>query len=249
MANEARRTLTQMMASVRSALDEQTASFWSSDPDLYTVFTRAAHAVATEVRRIREDYFVRSLASTDASYVFGGETYAPSSLAIVAGTAEYTLPPDLLELKLIEGITTNYTGTVFEYRDITDPAHRASRAATTNQSPNGGFYFDILGERTLTIAPKSDTAFDVRITYISSAIIRSSADVYQMDFLATTDQLVMPFPGYMAVEEVATMRAMLKDSNVMAAAWAKMAENSVQRLFSAGARQSQDTTVVQSMFE
>jgi hypothetical protein len=170
-------------------------------------------------------------------------------MAIVAGTTTYTLPPDLLELKMVECITSGYEDVTFVHKDLAHPSFRSVRAAaTTSQSPTI-LYFDVTGERSLILTPPSSLALDVRIWYVSSAVIVTSAGASLLDFATGTDQLVMPFPGYMAVEEVATMRAQLRDHDPMAAAWASMADASVNRLFGANARVSQDPVIVQGLFE
>jgi hypothetical protein len=240
-----------MTTAVRTALDEATAAWWT-DANLFSVLTRAAHAVATEMRKLKADgdYFMRTMLSTDNSETIYGETYLPSSLALVAGTTEYTLPPDLLELKVIEVTTSGQEWVTFTHRDLASPDFRAAKAAfTTNQPPNA-FYFDVVGERTLVLVPPPDQALAIRLRYISSAVIQATAGgAYLKDFATSTDQLIMPFPGYMAVEEVATMRALLRDRDVMSAAYATMADASVARLFGAHARQTQDPSVVMGLFE
>jgi hypothetical protein len=201
MANEARRTLTQMLAAVRVNLDEATAAFWT-DANLFSVLTRAAHAVATEVRKLRADYFLRPMASTDVSETIYGETYAPSALAIVAGTTTYTLPPDLVELKMIECITSGYEDVTFVHKDLAHPGFRSVRAAATASQSPSVLYFDVTGERTLILTPPSDIALNLRIWYVSSAVIvATTTGASLLDFATGTDQLIMPFPGYMAVEQ------------------------------------------------
>lgn len=247
MANAWRRTASQMETAVRTNLDEATAAFWTQ-ANIWTFLTRAAHAVGTEVRKLKADYFLKSLESDDGSVTIYGESYATSSFAIVAGTKEYTLPGDLLELKAIECITSGYEGVQFQHLDLASKHFRSARAITDNQPPVN-FFFDIVGERTLTIAPKSDTALDLRLWYVSSVVLESTAGASIMDISATTDQLVIPHPGYMAVEEVATARALLKDRDVTAAVYAQLADASVARLFSANARQTQDPEYAVGIFE
>jgi hypothetical protein len=249
MANEARRTLTQMLTAVRTSLDETVAAYWT-DANLMSVLTRAAHAVGTEIRKLRADYWLRPMASTDISETIYGETYAPSSLAIVAGTTTYTLPPDLLELKMVECITSGYETVTFVHKDLAHPSFRSVRAAATSSQSPSVIYFDLTGERSLILTPPSDTALNIRIWYVSSVVIvATSTGASLLDFATSTDQLIMPWPGYMAVEEVATMRAQLRDHDPMASAWASMADQSVNRLFGAHGRVTQDPVVVQGLFE
>ena len=62
------------------------------------------------------------------------------------------------------------------------------------------------------------------------------------------DELVMPHPGYMAVEEVATARALVRDRDATAAGYANLADASVARLFGADQRVA-DPEFVQGLFE
>ena len=245
----ARRLVSEMETAVRTALDEATAAFFTQ-ANLWTFLTRAAHVVHTEIRKLKADYFLVNLASTDGSKTILGESYAASSLAIVAGTKEYTLPPDLLELKLIECITSGYEDVEFDLsKDLTHPDFVGARRRTSNTAPTY-FYADVVGERTLTIAPASDTALDLRIWYVSSAcLFVTSTGASLKDIAAGTDELVMPHPGYMAVEQVATELAQLKDSSPDAAVYAALAQATVSRLFAAHARQTQDVEIVQGYLE
>jgi hypothetical protein len=242
-----RRTYADLVLGVRDNLDEATASFWTADTIKRTM-TRAADIVWLELRKIRADYFLTSRASTDGSVTIYGDSYATSNFAIVAGTKEYTLPADLAEVKLIECITSGYEDVEFIFRDLTDAEFRRARMLTTNQSPRV-FYADVIGERTLTIAPASDTALDLRIWYVPATVIVSSVGASQRSFEASTDELVLPHPLYMAVEEVATWRAQLMDRDANSQAWVAVAQASVARFMGAHARQSSDDEVVRGVFE
>jgi hypothetical protein len=251
-----RRLLSELVLQIRSNLDEPTAAFWADapgglKPDLYGVTTRAAHAVATEIRKLKKgsDYFLINRASTDGTVTIYGVSYLCSSFQIVPGTREYTLPPDCLEVKLIEVITPSYESIEFFLgKDMTDPGFRSARNMTQRQTPTF-FYADVVGERTLTIAPHTDSTLDLRLWYVSSACIVSTAGASLKDFATATDELIMPHPAYMAVEEVATARAMILDRNNTAAVYAQLADASVARFFGAEARQSQDPSFVQGLWQ
>jgi hypothetical protein len=222
------RTLLQMRTQVRYNVDEATESFFDDDA-LNAYLNRAKDRVATEVRKLKDDFFMVSRLSTDGSLTILSESYSASSFAIVAGTSTYTLPPDLLEIKLIEVVTSGYEYVQFVHRDLAHPDMRAAMSITDNVAPSV-IYWDIYGERTLRIAPKSDTALDLRLTYVQQFA----------DLSADGDELTMPYPLYMAVEEYATASAMAQDRNPDAAVHESRAKQIISDFFGAHARQTQD---------
>lgn len=218
------RTLTQLRTQVRWNVDETSESFFDDDA-LLTYINRAKDRVAMEVRKLKDDFFMVSRTSDDGSLSILSETYAASSFAIVAGTTTYTMPPDLIEMKLIECITSNYEHVQFVHRDLNHPEMRAALAITSNVSPSV-IYYDIYGERTMRIAPPSDTALALRITYVQRFA----------DLSAGSDEMTMPDPLYMAVEEYATASAMAQDRNPDAAVHEARAKQIIADFFGAHAR-------------
>lgn len=230
-----RKSLSDMRTAIRDNLDESTASFWTN-AQLLRFINRAKDRVWTEVRKLKDDYFLVQRASTDGSVTILGATYATSSFAIVAGTRNYTLPPDFSEMKLIEVTTANYETVRFLYRDLAHPEMRAAREITDQQTPDV-FYFDIIGERTLAIAPLSNTALDLRLSYIP--IIG--------DLSLDADELEMPYPLWMAVEAFATSSALKMDRDFTnAGIWEQTGRAIIAEVFGAHARQTQDAEYVQS---
>ena len=242
-----RRLLSDLRTAVRDNLDEATASFWTN-AQLNRFLTRAADAVWMECRKLKADFFLLQRTSTDGSVTIYGDSYTTSSFAIVAGTTDYTLPMDLAELRRIDATTSGYESVVFRHADLATSTMRAYRAQTTNQDPTV-IWFDVIGERTLTIAPKCSVALDLRLWYVPRTMIFSTAGASLMDFATDTDELALPHPLYLAVEEMATMRAQLMDRDPSATNWEQMAERTVRRFFGAHARQSQDPEVVEGVFE
>lgn len=234
------RTRTQLETQVRLNLDEVIASFWTA-ADLQSRIDRAMHRVWTEVRKLKDDYFDIQRLSTDGSLTILGETYAASSFAIAAGTRNYTLPPDLFEMRLIEVITSGYETVRFIYKKLNHPEHRALREITTNITPSM-FVFDILtanANPTMVIAPLSDTALDLRLTY-TRVLPNLAADGTAME---------MPHALYMAVEAYATASALLKDRAAEAAVWEATGNTLIASMFGAHARQTQDPVFVESFME
>jgi hypothetical protein len=229
-----RRTLADLRTAVRDNVDELVASFWS-DAQLNRFINRAKDRVWTEVRKLKEDYFLVTRSSTDGSIVIFGSTYACANFQISsAGTLSYQLPPDMASIKLIECITSNYEYVGFEYRDMAHPDFRSARMVTNQYTPET-FIFDVVGERTLMLAQKSDTTLDLRISYIPIV----------PDMASDTDLLEMPHALYMAVEEFATAAALKMDRDPNSAAWEQTGNASIARALGASSRQDQDAEFVQ----
>lgn len=161
-----RRTLADLVLAVRDNVDEATVAFWTA-AQMRRFVNRAITRTWTEVRKVQDDFFLVTRLSTDGTVYILDTAYACSSFQISSGTTtrDYTLPPDLVQIKLIECITSSREDIRFVHRDLTHPTMRAAREITTAVDP-GVLYFDIVGERTLTVAPYSDTALDLRLTYI-----------------------------------------------------------------------------------
>lgn len=234
-----RKTLSGLRTAVRDNLDESTASFWTN-AQLNRFLNRAKDLVWVEMRKLRpDDYFVTNRASTDGTVTILSESYATSSFQIPTGnTFTRTLPPDFAEMKRIEVITSDYEWVQFQHSDMTHPDFRALRSLTDDQSP-GVFLFDIVGERTMHYTPRSSVALDLRLWYVQ----------FLADLSADGDELEMPHPGYLAVEELATMRAQIMDRDPTAAVWSQLAKSTVATIFGGHARQTQDPVFVQGYLD
>lgn len=227
-----RKTLLELRTAVRDNLDEASPSFWT-DAQLLRALNRAKDRTWNEVKRLKDDYFMLSRTSLDGTLTILTESYAATSFQIVAGTREYTLPFDVSEVKLIEVTTSGFEHVRFVHRDLASWELRALREETENQNP-GIVGFDLVGERTLTIAPKLDTTLDLRLWYVPV-----------LDDLAVdADMLQMPHPLYIAVEEFATARALVQDRASEAAVWETMGLATVQRFMAGHRRQTQDPEFV-----
>lgn len=124
------------------------------------------------IRRVRADYFTRvmnSATDTTAEKICG-ITYTPStSLALAASTARYTLPPDFLSIKSIRCVTAGYEAIPFVHKDIAsdDFQTQLKRSATDLGQLESGIYYDIIGERTMMIAPLLDSAANIELIYVA----------------------------------------------------------------------------------
>ena len=230
-----RRTLSDLRLAIRDNLDESTAAFWTN-AQLNRFINRAKDRAWTEVRKLKSDYFLTNRVSTDGTVTILGESYDTASFQIPTGnTFTRTLPPDFTEMKRIEVTTSTYEDVQFQHVDYAHPEFRALRSITDDQSPDY-FIFDIVAERTMVYAPRSDTALDLRIWYVPIVA----------DLTTDTDTLEMPWPLYKAVEEFATSGALKMDRDPNAAVWEASGNATVANAFGAHARQIQDPEFVES---
>ena len=232
MANESLRSLSTLRTAVRANLDEATAAFWTN-AQLLIYLNRSKNRVWREVRKLKEDFFLIQRTSTDGALTILGESYTASSFAIVAGTRTYTLPPDFVEMKLIEVTTSGYEFVRFQHLDLAKPEHRALRRLTDQYAPSV-FIFDLIGSVTMTIAPLSNTALDLRLSYI-----RRIADLAD-----DTDVLDVPYELADAVEAYATAAALKQDRAPEAATWEATGREIVASAIGSSARQITDPVFV-----
>lgn len=163
--------LAQLVASVRDNLAAGGAGntvylkdeFWS-DNEVIRYINNAYLELWRIAKNLRSDLFTEIIASTDGTVNIGGENYDPSVLQLAQDVVYYTLPPDLSEIKAIQVITSEQEGTVFRFKDrATEEFKTALRRNASTGS--GEFIYDIIGRRTLIIAPKPQEALDIEITY------------------------------------------------------------------------------------
>lgn len=219
-----RRSLALLRGKVRQNLDEASPGFWT-EANIVDAINAAKDRVWQEVRKASQSYFVTVRSSTDGALTILGEAYAASSFAIAASTRDYTLPPDFAEMQAIECITAGQEHVRFQYRPLTDPQFRSLLAQTTAQQPSG-FLYTIFGERTLRLAPLSDTALELRLTYV--AIVP--------DLAVDADTLELPYPLARAVEEYATADCLMEDRAPEAAAWEARGNSTIARFLGSNDR-------------
>lgn len=222
----------------RDVLDESSASFWT-DAQLLRYLNRAKDRVWSRIRELKDDYFDVVRSSTDGALTILGESYAASSFKIVAGTTDYVLPPDFVEMRLIEVITSGYEWVPFTFKRLNDPAFRSYRTLTDNLGPSE-FLFTLFKEPpAMSVVPKSDTALDLRLTYVQMI----------PDLASDTDRLALPHPLYLAVVDYATALALKQDRSADAAAYEASGDKIVAEAFGASDRQSQDVQTAAGYLE
>jgi hypothetical protein len=239
VANEHYKALSDMRTLVRDQLDESSASFWT-DAQINRYVNRAKDRVWNRLKAANEYYCTVTRTSNDGSLTIQGESYNASSFRIVAGTTDYTLPPDFEQLSSIESISSGLESVFFTQLDMNDPEFRALRTLTDNQSPWDEVIFDIIGEPAqLRLAVKPDVTMDIRLTYVQTLA----------DLSADGDRLTLPNPLFQSVADYATMFALRQDRSPDAGTYEASGDKILAEFFGANMRQSQDPQVVRPYLE
>jgi hypothetical protein len=247
LANPQRRTLLELRTDVRTNLDEASAAFWT-DTQLNRFLTQAADEVWAEVKKVKQDYFLRALASTAGLQTVMGQSWDTSLMKVVPNATTLELPPDLAELKLIQVITPGYEYLMFHAMDQTAPEFRYLLSLTENQTPTG-FVFDVIADHHMFFAPASDATLDLKVTYIAVTCIEDATGATKPALTVDTDQLALPHPLYLAVEAMATWRAQYMDRDPGADRWLDMANKTIARWMGGHRRQIQDPEFAMGVFE
>lgn len=234
-----RKTLGELRAALRDNLDEQTPGFFT-DAMLTRFLNRAKDRVWTEVRKADQDYFALTRTSLDGpALTILGQSYDAGSFQIRPGVRDYTLPPDLADLRDIRCLTSGFEDTPFVWMAATDPRFRVGLALPDPVAPGGGFGYTLLGERTLRLRTLSDTTLDLQITYV--AILPDLADA--------SDTLEMPHGLSRAVEEYAAAAALKSDRDPNAAAWEASGNSTVAAFLATAGRDGTGVTHVAGYLE
>lgn len=164
--------LAQLVASVRDNLaagggGNQTYlkdEYWS-DGEVIRYVNQAYRELWRVGKNLGTDLFVEVMSSTDSTVEIEGISYAPSSLQIVKDVSNYTMPPDLSEIKNIRVITSGQETTRFRHKDRASEEFKVAtyRNAATG---TGEYLYDVIGRRTLVLAPKPQETVDIEITYV-----------------------------------------------------------------------------------
>ena len=136
-------------------------TFWH-DREINYYINNAVKQIYRTIKRAQADYFERILRTTDSALLLMGRTFTPSTLALVSGTGNYTLPPDFIAMKLITDLSTDPLR--FSACDVTTERFRVSM--NENAIANSReLYYDIINLKTLVIRPIPVDARDLEFIY------------------------------------------------------------------------------------
>lgn len=161
------------LASIRSAVrgiltaggaintNINTDTFWV-DKEINYYINNAIKQIYRTIKRAQADYFTRILRTTDSALLLMGRTFTPSTLALVSGTGNYTLPPDFVAMKLITDLSSDPLR--FTATDVTTERFRVSM--NENAIANSReLYYDIIGLKTLVLRPIPVDSRDIEFIY------------------------------------------------------------------------------------
>ena len=145
---------------------------FASDGELYAWANDGNIEVEKILREQMDDYFVRIMNSstdTTAEKIMGIDYTPSTSLRLAADTARFTLPPDFETLRSMRCVTSSYEYMRFIPLDLSTREFQSQlrRASTDTFSPGIDLLYDIIGERTLLIAPQLNSAIDIEIAYVA----------------------------------------------------------------------------------
>ena len=113
-------------------------------------------------RAAKADYAIRTVSSTDASFTWDNVFFDPTTMDLIAGTHEYTLPPDVLVIRRIRGLDSTGDLRRYEQLDFSNPVFQALQEQTNPDTDI--IYYDIIGDRTLIVANPPTT--DIELIYV-----------------------------------------------------------------------------------
>lgn len=233
-----RKTLATLRTNVRTYLDEAQAGYWTN-AQLNGFINESKDRCQQEVKKLQDDYWDVIRTSLDGTVTLAsGASYDCASFRLLPGTMVYTGPDDVLELRSARVVTSGYEWIKVLHKDQADLDFRGLRAMTVTLTP-AAIYFDQIGESDLLVVPPLDVTLDLELTYVRMI----------PDLAADGDELEMPHPLYIAVQEYATATALMMDSSPNAAAWEAKGNASVARFFGAANRQTQDIETVRGYME
>lgn len=154
--------LRQALLDVNAVRQNSTTDPFYTLESLLTWATIGKNKAEKALRSAREDHNFIHLQSDDAAFRWCGITYDPASLALVAGTRRYQLPPDLLLLKTIRPVDES-SGVSFIARDATHSIFRSSQPTDAGATV---LYYDVVGEATLLLNADPPGAVAVEIEYV-----------------------------------------------------------------------------------
>ena len=145
------------------------SALWSAE-EVYAAINTAADSAYRIARLVGSDIVTKTLLSTDAAVDLITESYAPSSLRLVSGTIDYTMPPDVVSIVNIAPITSGFDGIMFKplrpnQKTYVDQRVIPSAELGTVVDSEANFFFFPIGRRTLRIVPTPQDTIDIEFIY------------------------------------------------------------------------------------
>lgn len=146
-----------------------TSGLWL-DEEVNDAVNTAVDAAYTLLRLADSEIVTKSMKSTDSATDLISESYSPSSLAIVSGTSDYTLPPDLVTFVGMVPITAGFEEIRFRPARASQRYFQEMRSLLNTDTGSARnsvdtFSYLIFGARTLRIVPTPRDSYDVELVY------------------------------------------------------------------------------------
>lgn len=127
----------------------------------------AQREVYKQIRKARSNYFERVLKTTDSSLLILGRTFVPSSLKLVSGTGNYTLPPDFVAMTLMTDLDSGTTSTGVRFTGVNSIVAERFRVLmyTNGGSMEREYLYSVIGQRTLLIRPIPQESRNIEFVY------------------------------------------------------------------------------------
>lgn len=148
-----------------------TVSAMWSDEEMVGLLNNAVDRAYKVLRLSGSLVTARAIDSSSATAIdLIEESYAPSSLRLVDGTIDYTLPPDFVRVVQIVPLTTNFDGIKFRPIDVStldyvDHRSTPDSALTSVESGTFTYHYILMGDRTIRFVPEPRDTINIEFLY------------------------------------------------------------------------------------
>ncbi len=145
------------------------SDLWSLE-EVYDAVNTAMDRAARIIRLADSDILTRRLVTTGGALDLISESYAQSSLRLLADTSSYTLPPDFVRLVSIVPTTAGFEAVRFRPAQLNAKYFVDQRVLTSDDlaSSNNSdqvFWYIIYGGRTLLVSPTPQDTINLEVFY------------------------------------------------------------------------------------
>jgi hypothetical protein len=227
------------------------SNLWSQN-EMVEYMNEGCREVWQAVREEHQNWFVRTMTSTDSIKKIGGRDFNPAALRLVPGRARLLLPPDFRELLFLEGLPPTSAQEIpdqfspvvtFEYRNLTQKAFR-QEVLNTFPTNTRSYLYDVVfamdGPFILLSPPLAlSESLDAQIQYLAAPLTLRLADTFEgTGFTLEMTDAILQYVIYQAV-----VKEKSEDLPAFERAWNLKRELAVR---SAGLKQTRDEEVVET---
>lgn len=161
-------TLQTLLDQLRGDLDEPVEAVWK-DTDLTVWLNAGIYRAQSVLKGTREDWQTIRRKSTDGTVTIAGASYDCASFKVASGTSFYTMPPDLLEIRVMQPATQadRDAGISFLPRDLVSVDFQSALRSQDSTIVGIQYLYELIGLNQLVIAPTPAQAIEIELYYIS----------------------------------------------------------------------------------